>query len=579
MNHFPVEVKRPTQEQFDRMISNWVYKKNLPFTIFDQEFQEIISFARPGLHVPGSKAIGGRLLEEEFERVNSNLNYFMTNTSTKFTLGCDGWTDITGQSIINFIAMSRTGSYLISSLNTKDNSHDTGYLVDQISTVINSYRNVYVGLVTDNTTTNISVWNALKIIYPDKFFYGCAAHVYHLLVKDLFQLPSAYKKSDKTPTTFPLYDFVELENKCSELVNALNRGLLKNSLRKKKELFKLKSLKIHGETRWGSLLRMFTEIREWKEPILFPLFGDLIWRAKGTEKVVIWKTGMRNMLHSEKFEETLTAAISILNLIDMRLNSCQSDTICVSDVYHDWMSLKTDVNTLNLPIEQKQYILSQIETRWNFLKSKCHTLAYYLDVKYLGKLMTMNEKMSISELIFSYLVPDNPDNPRNEENKQVFKDKILIELNEFRTSVTENIETISQMSQNKSFSTLTWWQEYSSHFPIISILAIKLFSLVVSTSSVERSFKTQGNIHTKARNKLHDFKCSMLMAIKMNSSLLRKREGASMKIKLICKENQNVNDTQEKEESNFESDSESDPDSDEENLKEVIELEDDSDDN
>ena len=86
-------------------------------------------------------------------------------------------------------------------------------------------------------------------MYPDKYFYGCAAHVYHLLVKDIFQLPTLYKKPDKTPNTFPLYDFVELEINCSELVNVLNRGLLKNSLRKKKDLFKLRSLKIHGETR------------------------------------------------------------------------------------------------------------------------------------------------------------------------------------------------------------------------------------------------------------------------------------------------------------------------------------------
>ena len=69
------------------------------------------------------------------------------------------------------------------------------------------------------------------------------------------------------------------------------------------------------------------------------------------------------------------------------------------------------------------------------------------------------------------------------------------------------------------------------------------------------------------------------MEIKMNSPLLRKREGAPMKIKFICKDNQKVNDEQEKEESIVESDDATDPDSDDENLKEVIELEDDSDEN
>ena len=132
------------------------------------------------------------------------------------------------------------------------------------------------------------------------------------------------------------------------------------------------------------------------------------------------------------------------------------------------------------------------------------------------------------------------------------------------------------MSQDKSFSSLTWWQKYSMHFPLLSSLAIKLFSLVVSTSSVERTFKIQGNIHTKARNRLHDIKCSMLMTIKMNSPLLTMRKCSSMKMKFKSNDDQKVSDEQEKE-VNVESDDDTDPGSDEEDLKEVIQLEDDSD--
>ncbi len=111
---------------------------------------------------------------------------------------------------------------------------------------------------------------------------------------------------------------------------------------------------------------MFTEIREWKDPILFPLFGDAIWRRKGTKNFIEWKSRMRDIIHTEKFESTLNMAITILNMINIRLNKCQSDSLCVSDVYHDWMQLKIEMNSINLPSVQKQYLINQIDFRWEF---------------------------------------------------------------------------------------------------------------------------------------------------------------------------------------------------------------------
>ncbi len=70
LKHFPIGVSKSTQEQFERMLSNWIYNRNLPFNIFENDFQEIISFVIPGLIVPGYKIIGGRLLDEQYERIN-----------------------------------------------------------------------------------------------------------------------------------------------------------------------------------------------------------------------------------------------------------------------------------------------------------------------------------------------------------------------------------------------------------------------------------------------------------------------------------------------------------------------------
>ena len=49
---------------------------------------------------------------------------------------------------------------------------------------------------------------------------------------------------------------------------------------------------------------------------------------------------------------------------------------------------------------------------------------------------------------------------------------------------------------------------------------MKLFSLVASSASVERSFKLQGHVHSKTRNSLCHEKVQKLVAIKINAPLI-----------------------------------------------------------
>lgn len=84
--------------------------------------------------------------------------------------------------------------------------------------------------------------------------------------------------------------------------------------------------------------------------------------------------------------------------------------------------------------------------------------------------------------------------------------------------------------QNNSYTPLIWWHEFADEMPILSAFAIKIFSLVVSTSTVEQSFKLQGNMHTKTRNRLKHETCRKLMSIKMNCSILNSSQSNKRKI-------------------------------------------------
>jgi hypothetical protein len=74
-------------------------------------------------------------------------------------------------------------------VSTNDQSHTAKRVAEDLSRVINQLVGrsfVMNGAVTDNTSCNKAAWKVLKQEFPSMFFYGCASHAFHLLVKDLF---------------------------------------------------------------------------------------------------------------------------------------------------------------------------------------------------------------------------------------------------------------------------------------------------------------------------------------------------------------------------------------------------------
>jgi hypothetical protein len=48
-DHFPEKISPQVQKQFEEMFAMWTYQKGLSFCLWDESFQKIISFLRPGV--------------------------------------------------------------------------------------------------------------------------------------------------------------------------------------------------------------------------------------------------------------------------------------------------------------------------------------------------------------------------------------------------------------------------------------------------------------------------------------------------------------------------------------------------
>ena len=353
------------------------------------------------------------------------VEYF-ENPQTYVTLGTDSWTDVNGCSILNYVAIRSTKPILLASINTEQEGHTAQCLFRESSKIIDKFSNNIVGCCTDNANANKAMWAMLEENYPDKFAYGCNCHALHLLVKDLFSLPNAFKNNR---ADFPMHNFLNIIDSVTEIVKMFRRGKERqHMLALMKENSQLKQLSIMGETRWGSLYQMLNRFNLWLTTF-FNFSTNQEWLQTGSPSVTRTKQIMADFVVNFESRKLLTQALKITEVINFYLLKSESDKYFISDVCNDWMNLISDLNGIQeslpgqqLPNDQYNFIIQAATNRWNFIRSKCHLIGYILDPRYHGEKLTRDELNDTRRFITTYRI--NPDRDTS--------GAIEIELNTYR---------------------------------------------------------------------------------------------------------------------------------------------------
>lgn len=105
--------------------------------------------------------------------------------------------------------------------------------------------------------------------------------------------------------------------------------------------------------------------------------------------------------------------------------------------------------------------------------------------------------------------------------------KVLEEFEVFVAEATCGMDCLEDPADPKSkripLRPLKYWKDNSHRFPYLSQIAKDIFGTPASSGSVERVFSTATDIMTSKRNRMKADLFSMLMFIKRNSHLMRKR--------------------------------------------------------
>lgn len=139
-----------------------------------------------------------KLIPAEYDRVKSAVEK-ATNSADFLALSSDGWSDISGNRLINVIVLTPT-PYLHSTIDATLEAHTGEYISDLLAIEVEKLGKILkllflpililgpqkiISIVTDNAANMKKAWKLLNKKYPWIIFEGCKAHSVDLAAKDL----------------------------------------------------------------------------------------------------------------------------------------------------------------------------------------------------------------------------------------------------------------------------------------------------------------------------------------------------------------------------------------------------------
>jgi Protein of unknown function (DUF 659)/hAT family C-terminal dimerisation region len=466
---------------------------------------EALKQLRPDVTLPSRKDLSGKLLKNAYMEVKKKVDGWL-DRGAYGSLTTDGWSNIKNESVVNYMFVSGADnmSLFLESIETGIESHTAEFLARDISRVIEGAPpNARIaGVVMDNTSANKAAWRILQKDYPSRFFQGCVAHALHLLVKDIFAATKANRGREVSdyPENYPfepLLTFIAQVKVVSYFhQHHVPKALLSTALKAKN----LRMLATAGATRWGSVGEMMKTCLA-AEAVLYSVANSREFQNQGarTAAVKADREKIRMIVSASDFAPQMQKVLQILAPIDRALKYYQSDSVMISEVYRTFKERLPYAIRNEMPMtseQERQYLLRMVDGRFEFICGNAHKIAYVLDPRYLGSLMTREERKAVEdELIFRHLLSDHDDLTRERE-QQLCKEYL-----DYRTALIAMMESPGdvtyRMIKENEVSAMQFWQSFGRDWPSLQGLAKKVFSMVATTAASERNFSTFGFIHSK----------------------------------------------------------------------------------
>jgi hypothetical protein len=525
---FIPDITSQEKVRFKELIAMYFYETATPFQrVENPSFAAAIKLLRSNASLPSRRELGGNLLNSCYSKVKEQVDISLGKKFNFLSMTSDAWTDTNSNSVLTYnVASTTREEFFIESVEAKKNRHTADYLAADFERVNASLKgdgeDKVVGFVTDNTKTNKSMWNILRPKYPTKYFYGCFAHGLHLIVKHLFD----HKMDEKVLVINPFDELIQFMLDSKEMVKFFkNHHIVKSCLEDEQKVQKVKRLALPGETRWGSLLRMFqnnlASANALHKIVNERDFVTSVTTIEAREQ----RMKIKDFVCREDFDAVNEKAILLLTPIDVLIVKCQSSFLALSEIYHLFDILPIEYENLKnngeITAGELKYIKALLKHYWEFMYSDCHGVAYLLDARYVGERLKFVDKNLVKKFITTMPIDGQNVCVRGDDrNRQLTK-----ELDEF------SVFALDHKQENTDFYTdtvasadpVTWWKINGGSWKLLQLIAVKVFSLSPSSALAERTFSGMSLVHAKLRNRLGVPKVQKLHFVRVNTLALNKK--------------------------------------------------------
>lgn len=470
---FVIRTTQIDKKRFDLQTANFIYSTNTPFRHVEHpEFVKLINQLRPGYKLPNRHNIANTLLDEVFNVTISETKSQLRGKSVCMSM--DGWSNIHNEPVvcISVYDIIEKSVFLVETIDTQDNSHNSEYLLNLAVEAINNcqkYNCIVRSFVTDNAANMAKMREELAQIdeigavnnnVRDIITYGCSAHILNLLAHDL-----------------------EVNSIKSNIKQVIKYFRNSHKIGAKYKQAGGKTLILPSDVRWNTFSDCLQSyLDNWH--ILSSVCSNN--RAAIDASIIRKIEDMEMKRNAEDYFKKL-------KMISISLDKIQKDSCTLSEAIDVWKDL--------LEFFEKNCDSSEIEKlkdRYDMAVTPPHFLANMLDPKYNGTRLSEEESDSALQYIYSY----HP--------------SVLAEIINYQAQCAPFKPYLFNSDTVNNISPMAWWSALFKRKLIsndLNTLTMQLFTAVCSSAGIERLFSSFGFIHSKSRNRLGVEKCSKLVTV------------------------------------------------------------------
>jgi len=267
-------------------------------------------------------------------------------------------------------------------------------------------------------------------------------------------------------------------------------------------------------TRWGSHLKMFKSLANYREEILaiiqpsHPAAKYVDPPSKKQNPPNPNPLRLRPIVTSTDFWTKLDQLINVLNPLVDAITALEKDA-SISNVKHKWSILENtySTNSANLiPDFIKLFVSQKLKDRWTIISNPIHDLSFLLDPRFRD--ISPNTLVKRSGISLLQKVAGNLWSTQFDAEFTKFREK------RFPFDLVIPIEA----------DPVKYWRDQfdSQEGKLLATVALKVITFPQSSASVERSFSALRRVHTWERSSLGREKLSKLIYIYVNCAALRK---------------------------------------------------------